>query len=74
MFNHIYDAVRVSELESRSALPNAPVLPEDERVDRGWRFTIRLTMSGALHRLADALAPSPELADARFSPDPCSGC
>ncbi|MCC6793037.1 MAG: hypothetical protein IT336_15215 [Thermomicrobiales bacterium] len=55
MFNHIYDAVRLAETESRSALPNAPVVPERERVQVSWRFNARLLMSAALHRLADAL-------------------
>lgn len=74
MFNHIYDAVRLAETESRSALPNAPVVPERERVQVSWRFNARLLMSTALHRLADALEPNRELLEPRYSPDPCSGC
>lgn len=74
MFNHIYDAVRIAETESRSARPNAPVVTDGERINGRWRFSARLTMSAALHRIADALEPKRELSEARFSPDPCSGC
>jgi hypothetical protein len=70
----LYDAVRISEVESRSALPNAPVVPAGERSNMGLRFIARLAMASALHRIADMLEPNRELLEPRFSPDPCLGC
>lgn len=74
MFNHIYDAVRVAEVESRSALPNAPVREYREKSGINWRFNARLAISTGLHRLADVLEPNRELLEPRYSPDPCTGC
>ena len=68
----IYDAVRLAELESHSALPNAPVV--EERAGGRWSAKARLAASGQLHRLADALSPNHELLDSHYSPDPCRGC
>lgn len=41
----------------RSALPDAPTLPEPRRSERVAR--IRGAFASALHRLGDAVAPSP---------------
>jgi hypothetical protein len=74
MFNHIYDAVRIVEAESRSALPDAPVREYRENSGLNWRFSARLALSSQLHRLAAALEPNRELLEPRLSPDPCTGC
>jgi hypothetical protein len=59
MFNNvIYDAVRVSERESRSALPNAPVVDDLSEGGLGKRARMRLAVSAQLRNLADLLEPA----------------
>lgn len=70
----VYDAVRVAELESRSARPNAPVREYRAGAGARWSAKSRLVVSDQLHRLADAFSPNRESLDPRFSPDPCGGC
>lgn len=74
MFNHIYDAVRLAETESRSALPDSPEIAVRDHARPGWRFSARLAMSSVLHRVADALEPRREHLEPKLSPDPCRGC
>jgi hypothetical protein len=70
----VYDAVRLAERESRSALPNAPVVQAKERAGSSRRSSFRLAASERLHRLADALEPNRELLEPCYTPDPCRGC
>jgi hypothetical protein len=67
----VYDAVRLAEQESRSALPNAPVVRDKERSGSSRRSSLRLAASERLHRLADAIEPHLE---PTYSPDPCRSC
>ena len=55
----IADVQRIAHLEAQSALPNAPVVPTRERPPRAPRIaSLRLQMTFALRRLADALEPT----------------
>jgi hypothetical protein len=55
----IADVQRIAHLEAQSARPNAPVIPEPETVMRLPRIALlRLQMTFALRRLADALEPA----------------
>lgn len=62
----VYDAVRLAELESRSARPEAAVRSERSSRIGMWNSRTRLAMSGGLHRLADALAPRGEVWEPRL--------
>jgi hypothetical protein len=63
----IYDGVRLTEFEARSALPNAPVREDRPARSAAWSTRARLAVSGELHRLADALAPSRETWEPKLS-------
>jgi hypothetical protein len=63
----VYDAVRVAEFESRSALPGAPVQAERASTLAVMSAKARLAVSGELHRLADALSPSGDAFTPRLS-------
>ena len=54
--------VRAARHEAESSRPWAPVVPEPERHRRPRRSRAprtRRTLAGALHHLADAVAPAP---------------
>lgn len=63
----VYDAVRIAELESRSARADAPVRIVRTSTRAAWTTRARLAVSGELHRLADALSPSCEPCEPRLS-------
>jgi hypothetical protein len=55
----IADVQRIAHLEAQSARPNAPVVPEPVPMERAPRIaSLRLQMTLALRRLADALEPA----------------
>ena len=55
----IADVQRIAHLEAQSARPNAPVVPEPDSIARPSRVaSLRLQMTLALRRLADALEPA----------------
>ena len=68
----VVDFARLATQEARSALPDAPVQADQSRAPRGRVIpAIRLQMTNALRRIADALEPAPaEPATA----GPNSGC
>ncbi|MBT0994963.1 hypothetical protein KIN34_11780 [Cellulomonas sp. DKR-3] len=58
---------RAALIQSRSALPDAPVVPDRSRPHRTARATraTRSVTARALHHVADVLAPRPERAALR---------
>lgn len=59
-------ASRLTRDQAQSALPNAPVLP-DEPHGPSARERRRIKIASALHRLADRLEPGPRRAVRRAS-------
>jgi hypothetical protein len=59
-------ASRLTRDQAQSALPNAPVLP-DEPHGPSARERRRIKIASALHRLADRLEPAPRRAVRRAS-------
>jgi hypothetical protein len=58
----IVEAVRVAQLESRSAMPESPMVAEEIESRRAGRFVaLRRVTSSTLHRIADALEPAREI-------------
>ena len=65
---HVYQSVQlVTYDEARSALPEAPVRPEPERIERAVAIRARVSLS--LRRLADAVEPAHDA----FEPAPVGG-
>jgi hypothetical protein len=46
------------EVLATSALPHAPIIPERQSRPRATAVSFRLTISTALHRVADAVEPA----------------
>jgi hypothetical protein len=64
----VHDAVRLVEMEARSALPNAPVRFDRPEEERAPRFAApRRWLSLSLRRFADAIEPTPACTPARLA-------
>ena len=74
MFSAVYDAVRIAERESQSAMPTAPVTKERKRAQPARVFTARRVASEQLHRFAEAIAPNREFIEPGFTPNQRAGC
>jgi hypothetical protein len=54
----VTDLARMTAREAQSALPNSPVVPDSVRRSRVMP-AVRLQLTAALRRVADALEPAP---------------